>query len=225
MKPFSSRPYAAFLLGLTAVPVLATDWYWDADGDTTVTTGGTGNWTLADLLWRSGSATGTLTAYNDAAGPQNDTAANLVLAGGTDSLTLTLPAATTFNLNKFTVNNTYTLATATGVAAFVGASPAVSIASGKTLVWGIDLSAASATVTKSGAGTWQFNNTAGQVTSNGTTLDVTAGTLQFNTSGTGANLFTGTGGVVKVGSGASASLVQTYNGGYVSARSWTLGSR
>ncbi len=202
----------------------ATDWYWDADGATTATTGGTGNWTLAGVLWRSGSATGTLTAYNDAAGPHNDSAANLVLAGA-DGATMTLSATTSYNLNKVTANNTYSLATATAIPTFVGTTPTVTVASGKTLNWGTDLSAASATVTKSGTGTWKFNNTGGQVTSNTTTLDVTAGTFLFDTSAATANLYTGTGGIVKVGSSSTISLVQTNNGAYTSAKSWTLGSK
>ena len=61
--------------------------------------------------------------------------------------------------------------------------------------------------------------------SNTTTLDVQAGTLQFNTSATSANLFTGTGGIVKANSGATVSLLQTNNGGFTSIKDWTLGSK
>ncbi|OYV05248.1 MAG: hypothetical protein CFE26_12585, partial [Verrucomicrobiales bacterium VVV1] len=233
MKPKFIAPLVTSLVVTVAVGTLlssaprahAVDWFWDADGSTTTATGGTGNWTLAGALWRDGSATGTLTAYNAVSGPNADTAANLVLAGGVDGGAITLSATTSYNLNRITANNSYSLATATAIPTFVGTTPTVSVASGKTLTWGTDLSAASATVTKSGTGIWLFNNTAGQVTSNTTTLDVTAGTLQFDTAGTGANLFTGTGGIVKVGSSSATSLVQTYNGGYVGARSWTLGSK
>ena len=212
-------------LSLVSLPTAhAADWYWDADGDATTTTGGAGNWTLAGINWRQGSATGTLFGYNAASGPNSDTAANLILAGGTDTLTMTLSASTTYAFNRITANNTYTLATNTAVASMVGTTPTVNVASGKTLVWGIDLSAAGTTVTKSGSGNWQFNSTGGQVTSNNTLIDVTAGTLQFNTSGATANLFTGTGGTVKVGTGSTLSLLQSYSGGYTSARNWTLGS-
>lgn len=229
MKPrIASRFPSLLILGFSAIGLssaLATSWYWDADGATTATTGGTGNWTQAGVFWRNGSSTGTLTAYNDAAGPQNDTTANLILAGGTDSVTMTLSASTSYNLNTITANNTYTLSTATATATFVGTTPTVNTVSGKSLVWGIDLSAASATVTKSGTGTWQWNNTAGQVTSNNTTIDITGGTLQFNTSATGANLFTGTGGILKASSGGTLSLLQSYSGSYVAARSYTMGSK
>ena len=155
--------FVVLALAATALEqATATSWYWDADGATTTATGGTGSWTQAGVLWRNASATGTLTAYNDAAGPQIDTAANLVLAGGTDSVTMTASASTSYNLNKITASNTYTLATNTATATFVGTTPTVDVASGKSLVWGMDLSAASATVAKTSAGTWQFNNRGGQ---------------------------------------------------------------
>jgi hypothetical protein len=229
MKPRRpSRFPALLILGFSAIGLSsahAASWFWDADGATSAATGGAGTWTLPGVQWRNGSATGTLTAYNDVAGPQNDTTANLVLAGGTDTLTTTLTASTAYNLNKVTASNTYTLSTNTATATFVGTTPTVEVATGKSLVWGIDLSAASATVIKSGTGTWQWNNTTGQVTSNNTTIDITAGTLQFNTSGTGANFFTGTGGILKASSGGTLSLLQTYGGGYVASRNYTMGSK
>ena len=225
MKPRFTRPLVTCLFIALTSAASAVDWYWDADADTTAATGGTGNWTQAGVLWRNASATGTLTAYNNATGPQNDSAANLVLAGGVDSLTMTLTASTAYNLNKITANNIYTFATNTATVTFVGSTPSVTVASGKSLVWGTDLAAASATVTKAGAGTWQWNNASGQVTSNSTTLDITAGTLQFNTSAASANLFTGTSGIVKTGSGSTLSINQTNSGGYTSVKDWTLGSK
>lgn len=61
MKPnpcAASRLVASFAL-LATTQIMAVDLYWDANGDT-ADTGGTGNWNLADLLWRSTSDTGTL---------------------------------------------------------------------------------------------------------------------------------------------------------------------
>ncbi|MGC4013514.1 MAG: hypothetical protein QM755_03195 [Luteolibacter sp.] len=200
----------------------ATDWYWDADGDTTATTGGTGAWAPASSQWRSGSATGTLSTYT--AGPQADTAANLVLAGA-DGATMTATASTTYNLNKVTSTNSYTLATNTAIAGFVGTTPTIDVASGKTLTWAIDLSAASATVAKTSAGILTFNNTGGQIVSNSTTLDIQAGTFRYDTALATSSLFTGTGGIVKVGSGATLSIQQTQSSGYVAVRDWTLGTK
>ncbi len=231
MKPRIPSRFPSLLIlalsALSAPSALAASWFWDADGATTTATGGAGSWTQAGVLWRNGSATGTLTAYNNASGPQNDTTANLVLAGGVDSVTMTLTSSTAYNLNTITANNTYTLATNTATATFVGTTPTVNTVSGKSLVWGIDLSAASATVIKSGTGTWQWNNTGAQVVSASTTLDVQAGTLQVNTSAASSDLFStaGTNGIVKVASGAIISLNQSNNGGYTSVKNWTLGSK
>ncbi|BCU77910.1 autotransporter-associated beta strand repeat-containing protein [Luteolibacter sp. LG18] len=227
MKPRFSRLLPGLFVFVAAVTTSETaranSWYWDADGATSATTGGTGTWTQAGVLWRDGSATGTLTAYS--AGPQADTTANLVLAGGTDGLTMTASAATPYNLNKVTASNSYTLATLDAVGTFVGTTPTVDVASGKTLTWNIDLSAASATVLKTSAGTWQVTNTGAQVTSNSTTLEISAGTLRYDTAAASANLFTGTGGIVKVNSGATVSLQQTQNNAYTSVKDWTLGSK
>ena len=79
-------------------------------------------------------------------------------------------------------------------------------------------------ITKIGSGTLTLSNT-GQVVSNNSTIDVTAGSLVFNTNGATANLFTGTGDVVKVETGGALSMVQNYSGSYVSANNWTFGSK
>lgn len=219
----------SFLFGIlasltTSQMAQAIDWYWDADGATSANTGGAGNWTIGGILWRNGSSTGNLTAYDDLAGPNVDPAANLIFAGA-DTATVTMSAATVYNLNKITANNTYTFSGATSVANFVGTSPTVEVASGKQLAWGNDLSAASSTITKTGAGTWQFNTTSGQITSANTTIDIQAGTFQYNTTQATTSLATGAGAVVKANAGTLLSLVQTNNNAYVPVRDWTVGSK
>src|ERR1700759_3294873 len=37
--------------------------FWDADAAATTATGGTGNWDTTSVIWRNGSATGTLQAW------------------------------------------------------------------------------------------------------------------------------------------------------------------
>lgn len=226
MKPrFSRLLPGLFVLSLVLVSshtASANSWYWDADGAASATTGGTGTWTPAGSQWRDGSATGTLTTYT--AGPQADATANLVLAGA-DGATMTATAATTYALNKVTASNTYTLATVDAVGSFVGTTPTVDVASGKTLTWNIDLSAASATVLKTSAGSWNITNTGAQVTSANTTLEVVAGTLRYDTAAATASLFTGAGGIVKVDTTATLSLQQTQALGYAAVKDWTLGTK
>ncbi|MFD0893920.1 autotransporter-associated beta strand repeat-containing protein [Luteolibacter ambystomatis] len=226
MKPRFSR----LLPGLFVVSLVfasshtasATSWYWDADGDGSATTGGTGTWTPAGNQWRNGSAAGALSTYT--AGPQADATANLVLAGA-DGATMTATAATSYALNKITASNSYTLATVDAVGSFVGTTPTVDVASGKTLTWNMDLSAASTTVLKTGTGSWTFSNTGGQITSANTTLEVVAGTLRYDTAAATASLFTGAGGIVKVDTTATLSLQQNQSAAYTSVRDWTLGTK
>src|SRR5690606_32955390 len=112
-KPMNSllpipRSFLASVLVLAGTPSHAADLYWDADGDTTEGTGGTGAWNLADSSWRDASSTGNLGAWS------NGSTANL---GGTYG-TLTIPASTAIAANRINVlgsttgTSPYSLATA-----------------------------------------------------------------------------------------------------------------
>ncbi len=81
---FACLPLVTLLLGGGIAPPLAAQesyLYWDADGDSSSATGGTGTWTDA-TGWRIGSTTGALT------GLQNDTTAIAVFQGTDGTVTL-----------------------------------------------------------------------------------------------------------------------------------------
>ena len=71
MKPSLKNPLlsAALLLSAT-IAASAADLYWDADGDTTATTGGPGIWHTTNT-WRDGSDIGTLGDWADGTSPYN----------------------------------------------------------------------------------------------------------------------------------------------------------
>lgn len=90
----------------------AVTYFFDADGSATAATGGNGTWDGASLLWRNGSATGTLSAW--ANGSPNSDTANLA---GNATLTLNSSNAA-INVNKivFGGNSTTVGAPASGTA-------------------------------------------------------------------------------------------------------------
>jgi autotransporter-associated beta strand protein len=73
----------------------ATELFWDANGDTTTATGGTGTWDNSGLLWRPGSATGTpLQAWVDGSDANFPTSPGTVTVSGDKTLgTLTFSVA------------------------------------------------------------------------------------------------------------------------------------
>jgi autotransporter-associated beta strand protein len=89
----------------SATPVL-TQFFWDADGNTTTATGGTGAWDVsATSNWRTPDATGSLTTWS-----ANTTPLDAVFAGTAGTVTTT--GALTFTAPNFYFNTTgYTLAT------------------------------------------------------------------------------------------------------------------
>jgi autotransporter-associated beta strand protein len=126
------RHFLASLIVLAGTQANGADLYWDADGDTTADTGGTGAWNLTDNFWRDGSAEGTLVPWS------NDNVAQL---GGTYG-TLTIPASTAIAVNRINVLSDttgtapYTIATAnvtTGTLTFTGADKTIDVAAGTTL--------------------------------------------------------------------------------------------
>lgn len=92
MKPRPSRKpirfsrvfLAGFLLAAANSAQAQTTFFWDADGDATLDTGGSGIWDKASSLWRSDSSTGTLAQW-----PNTDPAVDYAqLEGMAGTLTL-----------------------------------------------------------------------------------------------------------------------------------------
>ena len=82
-----ARLVATLALALAAASsARADDFYWDADGSSSSTIGGTGTWDTSSSLWRSSPSTGTLGAWSNS-GSNNDallqgTAGTLTLSSG-----------------------------------------------------------------------------------------------------------------------------------------------
>jgi autotransporter-associated beta strand protein len=100
MKPKSYRKptgitrilLASFLLAAANPALAQTTFYWDADADTSIDTGGAGIWDITSSLWRSGSDTGTLSLW-----PNTDPAVDTAqFAGTTGTVALNSDSA---NLN------------------------------------------------------------------------------------------------------------------------------
>ena len=73
---------AIVLLGAPAHGVKAADLFWDANGDTTAATGGTGNWvTPSTNTWHNGSSAGALQTWAD--GETVASVQRVMLAAGT----------------------------------------------------------------------------------------------------------------------------------------------
>ena len=91
-----SLPSGLVTLGLLiAASAPAATYYWDADGDTTVGTGGTGIWDNTSLLWRTNASTGNIFAW-----PNTSPNADVAQLAGTAG-TVTLNA----NFTDLNVNN------------------------------------------------------------------------------------------------------------------------
>lgn len=92
---------AGFLLAAANSAYAQSTYFWDADGDTTTDTGGSGTWDAGSSLWRSGSSTGTLSQWPNI-DPAIDTAQ---LAGTAGTLTLNSDSVN-LNVNKITFATT-----------------------------------------------------------------------------------------------------------------------
>jgi len=163
----------ATLFGGFAERAEAQSYFWDADGDTTGATGGTGNWNTASLLWRLSSSTGTLVAWPNT-GPNIDA----FLEGTAGTLTLTTGV---ISVNDITVNptsaGTYTITGVNQTLTLNGAAQSVlDVASGSTLTITSRL-AGTAGFTKSSAGTLILDSPQGTGSVFGS-ISVTGGTLQ-----------------------------------------------
>lgn len=159
--------------------LLATDYYWDADAETTTATGGTGSWDNATALWRLGSNTGTLMTF-PIYGDQN---ADAFFGGAAGTLTLT----TGIFVNDINVapspTGIYTITGASQTLTLNGADQSLidvdggstlSITSGLAGVNGFTKSSAGTLVLDSAAGT---ANLTGAISINGGTVRVGSSTL------------------------------------------------
>jgi autotransporter-associated beta strand protein len=109
MKPRPSRKpirfsrvfLAGFLLAAANSAQAQTTFFWDADGDATLDTGGSGLWDKASSLWRSDSSTGTLSQW-----PNTDPAADYAQLEGTAG-TLTLDSGSeNIHINRIIFSST-----------------------------------------------------------------------------------------------------------------------
>lgn len=167
-----ARLVASLALALVAAGAArAADFYWDADGASSGTIGGTGAWDTSSLLWRSYNSTGTLGAWSNS-GSNNDA----LLQGTAGTLTLN----SGISVNDISVapssGTSYTIA-GTGNLTLSGASQSVlDVASGSTLAITSGLSGLNG-LTKTTAGTLILDGAGG---TNGLVggITVTGGTLQ-----------------------------------------------
>ncbi len=176
---------AAFLPGRSA-EAANTVLFWDADGDGSSATGGTGIWDTSSLLWRPGSSTGTPLQYWTNESPSTLTAD---LAGG--SGTLTVASGTTINVNAIVfgvTGDTIAGADSTSVLNLDGTTPTITTGAGNTETISANLSGTAGLVKANDTGKLILS---GVNTYTGTTL-VSGGTLQFNSAasigGSGASV-------------------------------------
>jgi autotransporter-associated beta strand protein/YD repeat-containing protein len=149
----------------------ATPLYWDPSGAATAS-GGSGTWNTTTAEWRSGSATGSLVAWNnsgDANGPFQ-----AVFSAGSGTVTIATPVTASqvaFNSSGYNVSG---VNTSSGILT-LSTNQQVSVASGDTATISAII-AGSAGLTKTGAGTLIL---AGSNTYTTQTL-LSAGTIQLN---------------------------------------------
>ncbi|MCE9631163.1 MAG: autotransporter-associated beta strand repeat-containing protein, partial [Planctomycetia bacterium] len=95
----------------------AADYYWDADGSSSASTGGTGMWDTTSSLWRTGSAAGALAAW-----PNNTGTPDSAFFSGTSG-TVTIADAMAITAGGLTFTANYTIDRAgTGSLTLAGAS-------------------------------------------------------------------------------------------------------
>ncbi len=197
-----------------SVPVAsATTYYFDADGATTTATGGNSTWDATSSIWRSGNATGTLSAWANVAG--NSDVANL--SGSAGTLTLN-SGSVNINVNKivFGVTGDVIAAPASGSAtlSLSGTSPTVDTGSlTANITAGIT---GSAGLVKIGTGTLNLTNAANSFSGD---VSVQAGTLGITTSlGTsGASSVLGTGSLINLGSSTTTATIKISPGSNTSS--------
>ena len=172
------RASGAAIAGLAclflSLPVQATPFYWDADADGTAGTGGPGIWDTGSLLWRDGSAVGSLVVWPNAA-----TDGEAVLGGAAGTLALN-SSSTDINVNKITINTAgYIIdgpATGTAVLNLNGTIPTITNAVNATINATLK---GTAGLVKSGAGTLVLGSATNSTNLSGTTT-ISGGTLSIS---------------------------------------------
>jgi|GEM_PF-904020 len=168
-----ARLVATLALALAAASsARADDFYWDADGSSSSTIGGTGTWDTSSSLWRSSTSTGTLGAWSNS-GSNNDA----LLQGTAGTLTLSSGIRVNDISSAPSFGTSYTIAGSTSNLTLGGASQSVlDVASSSTLAITSGLAGLNG-LTKSSAGTLILDGAAG---TNGLVggITVNGGTLQ-----------------------------------------------
>ena len=148
--------------------------FWDADGDNTTATGGSGTWDTSSLLWRPGSATGS-PLQNWTNDTPNTFAADLAGTAGT----VTIASGTTINVNAIVFGTTgYTVTGSDGssILNLDGTTPTITTGAANTEMISATLTGVAGLVKANDSGKLILSGTNTYL---GTTL-VSGGTLQFN---------------------------------------------
>ncbi len=153
---------------------IAVDLYWDADGNTSAVTGGTGTWDTTSSLWRNGSSTGTLQAYDNSS-PSGVIAQFGGTAGAVNVSGTLNVGGITFGVGGYTLNNgTLNLVPSGGTFTYTTNGGTSTINSTIT-------SAGGAQIIKTGAGTLNINTGGGGTGSTPALYTVTGGTFNSST--------------------------------------------
>jgi autotransporter-associated beta strand protein len=92
---------ASFALASVSSALAQTTYFWDADGDATAGTGGSGTWNTGSSLWRNGSATGTLSQW-----PNTDPALDYAQLEGTAGTVTLNSDSQNINVNRIIFGTT-----------------------------------------------------------------------------------------------------------------------
>lgn len=181
-----------------------TSYFWDADGDTSAATGGSGTWDTGSSLWRNGTATGTLEQW-----PTTDpSTAYAQLAGTAGTLTLNSDSVN-LNLNRIVFGTTgYEIkgpVSGTATLSLSGTAPTITMGDSISATISAKISGSTG-LNKTGVGTL---NLSGANTYSGTT-SVNGGSLTISGDHSGA-----TGGW-SVGVNAAASALTFASGSTIS---------
>ena len=196
----SRRPVRPLLLGLFAAGAFLTvaqrahaqqTLYWDADGNTSTATGGTGPWDTTSSLWRLGSSTGTLQTYPADTATQSTTTADFAGTAGT----VTLSTALGVNAITFGTASYLLTGSAANTLTLLGTTPTIT-----------------------GAGSGSTGDTISAVLA-GTAGVTIAGTASVPVIFTGANTYSGgttiSSGLLQIGSTSVAPVAGTLGSGNV----------
>ena len=156
---FSRLILAGFMLAAVNSAHAQTTYFWDADGDTTTDTGGSGVWDTTSSLWRNGTDIGTLSQW-----PITDPAVDFAQFAGTAGTVTLNSDSVNLNVNQITFGTTgYEIAgpgTGTATVNLSGTAPRITTGSDISATISAIISG-STSLAKRGAGTLTLsgNNT------------------------------------------------------------------